>query len=70
MERECPRIPSWRTGRRRGGKTIESRRRRRCSPFEEDKPDEVGNRDVAATEDPVGPSALGAPEEVGQDSAP
>ncbi|XP_013617139.1 PREDICTED: uncharacterized abhydrolase domain-containing protein DDB_G0269086-like [Brassica oleracea var. oleracea] len=60
-------------------------------PVEEEKPDEVGNRDVppplavdslvsisaqvedptvAATEDPVGPSALGAPEEVGQDSAP
>ncbi|KAF2563514.1 hypothetical protein F2Q70_00015670 [Brassica cretica] len=39
-------------------------------PVEEEKPDEVGNRDVAATEDPVGPSALGVPEEVGQDSAP
>ncbi|KAG2247972.1 hypothetical protein Bca52824_087600 [Brassica carinata] len=60
-------------------------------PVEEEKPDEVGNRDVppplagdslvsiparvedptvAATEDPVGPSALGTPEEVGQDSAP
>ncbi|KAF2536689.1 hypothetical protein F2Q68_00022151 [Brassica cretica] len=60
-------------------------------PVEEEKTDEVGNRDVppppavdslvsiptrvedptvAATEDPVGPSALGTPEEVGQDSAP
>ena len=58
-------------------------------PVEEEKTDEVRNRDVppppavdslvstsvedptvAATEDPVGPSALGTPEEVGQDSAP
>ncbi|KAH0884365.1 hypothetical protein HID58_060461 [Brassica napus] len=60
-------------------------------PIEEEKTDEVGNRDVppppavdslvsiptrvedptvAATEDPVGPSALGTPEEAGQDSAP
>ncbi|KAF2535854.1 hypothetical protein F2Q68_00022003 [Brassica cretica] len=60
-------------------------------PVEEEKTDEVGNRDVppppavdslvpvptrvedptvAATEDPVGPSALGTLEEVGQDSAP
>ncbi|KAG2270838.1 hypothetical protein Bca52824_065393 [Brassica carinata] len=59
-------------------------------PVEEEKTDEVGNRDVppppavdslvsiptrvehptvAATEDPVGPSAFGTPEEVGQDSA-
>ncbi|KAF3529325.1 hypothetical protein DY000_02039316 [Brassica cretica] len=58
---------------------------------EEEKPDDVGNRDVppplavdylvsipppvedptvAAAEDPVGPSTLGTPEEVGQDSAP
>ncbi|KAF3568999.1 hypothetical protein DY000_02017721 [Brassica cretica] len=60
-------------------------------PVEEEKTDEVGNRDVppplavdslvpvptrvedptvVATEDPVGPSAFGTPEEVGQDSAP
>ena len=60
-------------------------------PVEEEKTNEVGNRDVppppavdslvsiptrvehptvAATEDPIGPSALGTPEEVGQDSAP
>ncbi|KAH0879744.1 hypothetical protein HID58_067138 [Brassica napus] len=59
-------------------------------PVEEEKTDEVGNRDVppppavdslvsiptrvehptvASTEDPVGPSAFGTPEEVGQDSA-
>ncbi|XP_048599606.1 meiosis-specific protein ASY2-like [Brassica napus] len=58
-------------------------------PVEEEKTDEVGNRDVppppavdslvsiptrvedpTVTEDPVGPSALGTPEEIGQDYAP